>query len=119
MAEFIEQLALRVMATRSLRERLSQDEVWTDAFGKTRPLEDLTPSHVQNLMGWLEKRARQIHDGACGEYVFATPPTADMASYYFEQEQAEVFETSPQKWLAGQPLMVRLTELATEYAEHK
>jgi hypothetical protein len=41
---------------------LLQDRVWVSSSGVERELEELTPSHRRNLLGWLERRSGRLRE---------------------------------------------------------
>lgn len=72
---------------------LLQDRVWVSSSGVERALDDLTPSHRRNLLGWLERRSDRLRDAF------------DAAG--LELDRLEVDEL----WIRGTPLYRRLEAL--------
>jgi hypothetical protein len=84
---------------------LLQVRTWTSSSGVVERLEDLTPTHRRNLLGWLER-----HSDALRERFETVVPVARTATV-----------TAADPWVAGTPLYRRLAELvaaesATEQA---
>ncbi|GGI06915.1 hypothetical protein [Egicoccus halophilus] len=75
---------------------LLQRRIWNSASGVSRPLEELTPTHRRNLLGWLER-----HSEALAER-FAQASLSDA-------QRALVEPRIP--WVLGTPLHQRLEEL--------
>lgn len=83
-------------ATRIDPAELLQQRTWTSSSGVVEALEDLTPSHRRNLLGWLERRSEELRE----RFEAAGLPAA---------MQARVVPADP--WVAGTPLHRRLTGL--------
>ncbi|MFA9430809.1 hypothetical protein [Egicoccus sp. AB-alg2] len=75
---------------------LLQRRIWTSASGVSRPLEELTPTHRRNLLGWLERNS-----DALAERFQQAELTA--------QQRTAVEPRIP--WVLGTPLYQRLEEL--------
>jgi len=75
---------------------LVQRRVWTSASGVSRPLEELTPTHRRNLLGWLERSSDALAERFQG---------ADLTP----QQRSVVEPRIP--WVLGTPLYQRLEEL--------
>jgi hypothetical protein len=86
-------------ATRIDPAELLQQRTWTSSSGVVERLEDLTPSHRRNLLGWLERRSDELRERFD-------------ASGLSPAEQARVRPADP--WVAGTPLHRRLTALVAE-----
>lgn len=76
---------------------LVQQRTWTSSSGGVERLEDLTPTHRRNLLGWLERRSRELQERF---------ETAELTA----ELRARVRPADP--WVAGTPLHRRLTALA-------
>jgi hypothetical protein len=86
-------------------EVLLQDRTWTSSSGVTRPLVSLTPTHRQNLLGWLERNSDVLEEAAAG------------AGLSDEQARRIV---GAEPWVAGTPLYRRLSDLvAAETARER
>lgn len=87
-------------------EVLLQTTTWTSSSGRTRPLVDLTPSHRQNLLGWMERASDDL------ERRFGEDPELT------DQQRALVADGDP--WVAGTPVYRRLAQLiATQSAREE
>lgn len=75
---------------------LLQRRIWTSASGVSRPLEELTPTHRRNLLGWLERHSDDLAER------FAD---ADLT----REQRAAVEPRIP--WVLGTPLYQRIEEL--------
>lgn len=75
---------------------LVQQRTWTSSSGVVEHLEDLTPSHRRNLLGWLERRSEELRERF---------EEADLT----EEVRARVHPADP--WVAGTPLHRRLRAL--------
>jgi hypothetical protein len=69
---------------------------WTTGGGVARRLEDLTPSHRANLLGWLERHSDALRDA------FEAATTSP-------RDRAQVLTAEP--WVAGTPIHRTLTAL--------
>lgn len=74
---------------------LLQRRTWTSSSGRTEALEELTPSHRRNLLGWLERSSEELEARAKAELTAAQRAAVDPAT----------------PWVAGTPLHRRLSEL--------
>lgn len=83
-------------ATRIDPVELLQQRTWTSSSGVVEHLEDLTPTHRRNLLGWLERRSDDLAERFAAADL--PPPVG-----------AQVREAAP--WVAGTPLYRRLTAL--------
>lgn len=87
-------------------EVLLQTTTWTSSSGRARPLAELTPSHRQNLLGWLERASDEL------ERRFRED--ADLT----DAQRAMVADGEP--WVAGTPVYRRLAQLiATQSAREE
>lgn len=84
-------------ATRIDPAELVQQRTWTSSSGVVERLEDLTPSHRRNLLGWLERRSAELQE----RFAHADLPAT---------VTGRVVPADP--WVAGTPLYRRLAELA-------
>ncbi|MFA9446564.1 hypothetical protein [Egicoccus sp. AB-alg6-2] len=75
---------------------LLQRRIWTSASGVSRPLEELTPTHRRNLLGWLERHSDELAE----RFAEADLPPA---------QRAAVEPRIP--WVLGTPLYQRIEEL--------
>ena len=115
---FVGMLAGRANQTENLRARLRQDTVWVDAEGVERLVAEMRPRHAANVVRFIERRARWLHDGACAETLFWAEPNGEQAGYAFQDEIDRLFEftSDPVRWVREQPLMRALCERAGETA---
>lgn len=75
---------------------LLQRRIWTSASGVSRPLEELTPTHRRNLLGWLERHSDDLAQR------FAEADLTD-------EQRAAVEPRIP--WVLGTPLYQRIEAL--------
>lgn len=91
---------------------LDQGEWWRTRDGRDIRVEDMTESHVRNLIAYLHRQARRFHtasvlrmgvslDGPLG-------PRGEMASYYAESEYDELCWQNPSEWLDETELLKAL-----------
>ena len=83
-------------ATRIDPVELVQQRTWTSSSGAVEPLEELTPAHRRNLLGWLERRSAELEE----RFEAAGLP---------DEVRARVLSADP--WVAGTPLHRRLRAL--------
>lgn len=74
---------------------LLDDQRWTTGGGEVRRLEELTPSHRRNLLGWLERHSDALRAAAIEGLT--------------EPELARIRPADP--WVAGTPVHRQLTAL--------
>ena len=75
---------------------LLQTATWTSGSGRTRPLVELTPTHRENLLRWLERASDELEER------FAAADLTD-------EQRAMVADGDP--WVAGTPVYRRLAQL--------
>ncbi|HSK23754.1 MAG TPA: hypothetical protein VK906_11285, partial [Egicoccus sp.] len=75
---------------------LLQRRIWTSASGVSRPLEELTPTHRRNLLGWLERHSDDLAERFADAELTA-------------EQRAAVEPRIP--WVLGTPLYQRIEEL--------
>lgn len=78
---------------------LLQTRTWTSSAGKVETLEDLTPTHRRNLLGWLERGSDELRTRA--EEGDLTPAQWGLI-------------TDADPWVAGTPLYRRLARLIAD-----
>lgn len=98
-------------------ERFDQDKVWDAAYGERHFITDLEDDHLNNIIRFLERRAKRIAF-LYGYGVTAYPGPSEWTQAYqtYEQELQELWERQvrePLKWLRDTKLMKAL------YSEQK
>lgn len=78
---------------------LLQRRIWTSASGASRPLEELTPTHRRNLLGWLERHSDDLAERFAG---------ADLSA----EQRGAVEPRIP--WVLGTPLYQRIEQLIAD-----
>lgn len=77
---------------------------WTTKDKRSIPIKEMTDSHLANTIAYLERTApasQEIErENAMIGYGMLQ---GEMAQYYAEQELDDLFEESPDEWLARQP----------------
>ena len=82
---------------------LLDDHRWTTGSGAVKRLGELTPSHRENLLGWLERHSDQLEAAA--------------RTHLRDEERAQVRPATP--WVAGTPLYraLKAHQAATDATE--
>lgn len=93
-----------------MHELLSQTDTWVNKQGEEIAVSEIDSAYAANIIGFLERRAALLHDQECRAALSVVPPTADMASYHYEQEIDALFQADPREWLQDQPLFHALQE---------
>jgi hypothetical protein len=86
------------------RERLDST-IWTDREGIDHDVSSISHKYALNLIKFIEPFARALHDEECVQFMSVPEPSADMASYYFEQEMDILFRQDSLEWLQDTTLM--------------
>lgn len=89
------------------RERLDR-RTWKDRQGIDHDISSIGRQYALNLIKFIEPFARVLYHEECERYATTTPPSADMASYYFEQEMDILFRQDPLEWLRDTTLVQAL-----------
>ena len=65
---------------------------WKTKDGKEIAVEDMETSHIENALALLEREGF-IGEETLNFYLSTSGPSGDIAQYYFEQEQDQVFRS--------------------------
>jgi hypothetical protein len=98
-----------------LFEQLDQDETWTDSSGTTWRLEDMEPSHRQNLLAWFHRNAARLQAEDESAWLGGSLPSVGTVA--FDMVMGDVMSglgMTAQEWLEEQPLIERLRELEAD-----
>lgn len=86
-----------------------RDGHWWVAKGQEKiALDDISPRHARNIIGWLRRRASFLHDIACLEFMQYPEPTAEAALDCYNGDFDRLNEMDPVEWLMETPLVVNL-----------
>jgi hypothetical protein len=99
-------------ATFDLRQ-LYQGETWTGADGITHQIEDMTESHLANVLGWLDRRAVDLDLADAMSSIWAAPPDR-----YFDWE-TEVCERDPHEWVRGLEVYMAMKRRLSRYESER
>jgi hypothetical protein len=91
----------------NFRERLDRT-IWTDREGVDHDVSMISYQYATNLIKFIEPFAHALHHEECEQFMMVPAPSADMASYYYEQEMDILFLQDPLEWLYETPLMQAL-----------
>jgi hypothetical protein len=86
-----------------------QERIWKTKDGREIPVEKMTRRHLINAY-LMCRRNGYVSPATLEFYLNTAGPTADMASYYFEQEQNQVFDS---------PVLVSMGYLEDELERRK
>lgn len=76
-----------------------QTKLWTTRDGRKIRICDMDDSHLLNTVKLLQRVAEAKRIYTTDFYLSTPGPTADMASYYFEQECDQVFSNTYMSYL--------------------
>lgn len=93
-------------------ETLWQDKTWTDGTGRTWELEDMEPRHQRNVLAFLWRHRERLEFMDAMDSLFGPmAPRGEMAAAEID---AGIAERTPEEFLDGCPLVIRLRELTGE-----
>lgn len=101
-----------MVATDSIRRCLHEGDRWIDAAGKVHLIETIKPRYARNILRWLESRAPLLHDMECLRMAGTPAPTAEQASYDFDDAFNHLNEMDPKDWLEESPLVQNLRQIS-------
>jgi len=115
---WMERKAALAVQSRSLRDRLRQDRIWTSADGTEHRVARISSSYARTLLRWLERRARFCYEGLHAEFLFIdTSKMGDAAADSIDDEMNALYYMTAQEWLAEQPLYIALKRRAESRRE--
>lgn len=93
----------------SILDWLDQETIWRDNEGRFLYMEDFETTHLENLIGWLEERARRFQRMAIARaFSLYTWPMHDDAMASLDREIEQLQALTPKAWLQRQPLYMAL-----------
>ena len=117
MNAMIQSMNRMIALGRAYSQILYQDVEWKDAGGTLWKLEEMTPSHVSNLIKWLERRASMMK--RCYymylEWDCYSMPHGDAATDAIEGMMMKLEDMSVHEWIMDTTLVRRLTKLEAMY----
>lgn len=114
--DFFQEVYPNIGSALSLHERCQQDKIWKTREGEIIKLDEMSLSHAQNLIRWLEHRANAIKTAgeAWWAYEVYNHNGGDQAHYSLEQTEYEIVQMSAIQYLRGMPLYEKLNEITSE-----
>ncbi len=104
--------------TLDILDALAQDKKWTEQGGRTWRLDDMRPSHRTNLLAWLRRQATELKSHNDWRNCLISMPGEHTMAYDMVMDGiTDELEQSPQRWLADQPLVIRLAALVEQDRE--
>lgn len=100
----------------SLYNRCCQESNWKTREGETLALKEMASSHRENLIRWLERRAKGIHKAAilCMSLDLDLHDGGDMAHDSIEEDLNTLYDVDPIEFLRDLPLMRKLVQLQAQ-----
>lgn len=88
---------------------LEDGSYWIGERKKRTPVNLLTKSHAENIVGWLERRATILHEHKCLSFMAMAPSNAAThASEDYDSAFDQLNQMDAKEWLNEQPLMEAL-----------
>ena len=100
------------IATRPVRESLTQREHYTDMRGEPHPLATMSSAEALLVLALLERHATTLHRGELGEYLLHRYPQRGQET--FDEAHRQLACISAAEWLRRTPLHRALTERASQ-----
>lgn len=110
--------ALAIRYNPNLQANLHQNEVWQDRSGNIWLIPEMATSHIENLLGWLERRKLQLKLGADFGMTFGPLPSGEAACDAFESAHQELLEATADDWFDNLPLVRKLRAVLAEREEN-
>jgi hypothetical protein len=98
----------------SMSVLLQQSRLWITKDGRELRLEEMEPSHRDNLLAYLRRRAKTLHFCSAGLLGVPMPDIDTMAYDMVSDALDREIYMDPAEWLEEQPLVIRLVQLAGE-----
>lgn len=93
---------------------LDQTEIWCTDAGEVVKVDEMSFTHVLNLIGWFELRAHKLKWTADWRMTFGGPVcSGDAARDAFDDAHRQQLEEDDMEWLNARPLMRRLREITS------